>query len=110
MKNNIKLQVFCEILYIKRLVTTFALVLWNEGCPYLKPVVDVLEFFCLKQIFCYLYGIEGCSFFDLIADNPKSKSIIISEIFADTADIHRVFPGKEKGHRVLLFRGVILYD
>ena len=59
------------------------------------------------EIFGYLYGIEGGAFLYLVAYNPEGQTILVGQIFTDTAYIYGILACKEKRHGILLLCGIV---
>ena len=65
---------------------------------------DILHF---NQVFSNLNGIQSGTFLNLVAYNPESQTVFVSQVFTDTTYIYRVvFPARNNGIGYSFFSGL----
>lgn len=74
---------------------------------FMCSAVVLLDVAYADEVFCYLYGVEGCSFFYLVANEPEGDAVGVGKVFADASNEDVVAVFVEEWHGVFLFFGAV---
>lgn len=69
--------------------------------------VVLLDVAYADEVFGYLYGVEGCSFFYLVANEPEGDTVGVGKVFAYAANEDVVAVFVEEWHGVFLLFGAV---